>query len=154
MLDILARDGTTEQVTFVGLVKHDLAPACLNACDILVSPHEDMADGSVFFGSPTKIFEYMATGKGIVASNVGQLGQLLKHEEDALLVEQQNERQLAESIVRLLREPALRERLGAAARQKVAASYTWQENFRRAIGPGPQSNRVEAPVCSCQFKRA
>jgi len=135
MMEILARDGAKEHVTFVGLVPHDAAPAYLNACDVLVSPHEDMADGSVFFGSPTKIFEYMATGKGIIASNVGQLSELLEHEKEALLVEQKNERQLADAIVRLLHDPALRERLGAAARSKVMSKYTWKENFRRAVLP-------------------
>jgi glycosyltransferase involved in cell wall biosynthesis len=143
MVEILSEDGTAAQVSFVGLVKHDVAPAYLNACDILVSPHEDMADGSVFFGSPTKIFEYMATGKGIVASRVGQLGELLGHERDALLVEQRDEIKLAQAIVRLLEDSALRQRLGAAARQKVVAAYTWGENFRRAVArlpmaPGPR----------------
>ena len=147
MAEILAQDGMTDHVSFVGLVKHDLAPAYLNLCDILVSPHEDMADGSVFFGSPTKIFEYMAIGKGIVASRVGQLGELLGHEQDALLVEQRDEIQLAEAIVRLLGDSALRQRLGAAARSKVIASYTWKENFRRAVARLPIAQSPTG-VCS------
>jgi len=149
MLEILCRDGVAESVAFVGLVSHDLAPAYLNACDILVSPHEDMADGSVFFGSPTKIFEYMATGKGIVASKVGQLGRLLEDEQDALLVEQKNERQLAGAICRLARDPGLRERLGAAARRKATGAYTWAQNFRRAISPTGPSNLAEARNSLC-----
>ena len=137
MLEILESDDMVDQVTFVGLIDHDAAPAYLNACDVLVSPHEEMADGSEFFGSPTKIFEYMATGKGIVASNVGQLGELLSNEHDALLVQQRNEVELGEAIVRLLRDSCLRERLGAAARRKVESAYTWEENFRRVILPSP-----------------
>jgi glycosyltransferase involved in cell wall biosynthesis len=133
MLEILCRDGVADWATFVGLVSHDLAPAYLNACDILVSPHEDMADGSVFFGSPTKIFEYMATGKGIVASNVGQLGELLKNEHDALLTEQKNDLELAAAIIRLLRDAALRQRLGEAARLKARSNFTWKANFSRAV---------------------
>jgi glycosyltransferase involved in cell wall biosynthesis len=135
MVEILVRDGMDQHVTFEGLVPHDTAPAYLKACDILVSPHENMADGSVFFGSPTKIFEYMSMGKPIVASNVGQLGQLLESEVDALLVKERDEAQLGRAIVRLLRDPGLRERLGSAARAKVIASYTWAENFRRAADP-------------------
>jgi glycosyltransferase involved in cell wall biosynthesis len=154
MLDILRQDGTAEHVTFVGLVPHDLAPAHLNACDVLVSPHEDMADGSTFFGSPTKIFEYMATGKGIVASRVGQLGALLEDEQDALLAQQKNETELAEKIARLLRDPALRGRLGASARRKVATTYTWQENFRRAISPIESSELAETNVCLCRSAKA
>ena len=145
MLEILRNEQMTEHVTFVGLIKHDLAPAYLNACDVLVSPHEDMADGSTFFGSPTKIFEYMATGKGIVAGNVGQLTELLEGEQDALLVEQKNDRELAAAIVRLLRDAKLRQRLGEAARSKAVTNYTWEANFRRAIALRKTQLQLSAP---------
>jgi len=144
MLEILRTEEMTEHVTFVGLIKHDLAPAYLNACDVLVSPHEDMADGSTFFGSPTKIFEYMATGKGIVAGNVGQLRELLEDEQDALLVEQKNEHELAAAIVRLLRDAKLRQRLGEAARSKAMTNYTWEANFRRAIASRKTQLQISA----------
>jgi len=44
--------------------------------DILLSPHVPLEDGKrPFFGSPTKLFEYMAMGNGIVASRLGQIGE-------------------------------------------------------------------------------
>jgi glycosyltransferase involved in cell wall biosynthesis len=141
MLEILAQDGMEQHATFVGLVPHNEAPAYLNACEVLVSPHEDMADGSEFFGSPTKVFEYMSTGKGIVASGVGQLSNLLESGKDALLVEQKNENQLGAAIVRLLRDPELRTELGKAARQRVTANYTWVHNFLRAV-PQDEVSRI------------
>ena len=49
----------------------------LKACDIYVSPHSTHMIDSKFFGSPTKIFEYMALGGGIVASDLEQIGQVL-----------------------------------------------------------------------------
>ena len=73
-------------VTLTGIIPHKDVPEYLAACDILVSPHPPLADGSEFFGSPTKLFEYMATGKGIVASNLGQIGEVLKND-CAFLVE-------------------------------------------------------------------
>jgi len=75
------------RVIFTGAVAHDRVPLLLDACDILVAPHVPLADGSEFFGSPTKIFEYMAMGKGIVASRLGQIGEVLVDGETALLVE-------------------------------------------------------------------
>ncbi len=45
-----------------------------------------MPDGSRFFGSPTKLFEYMAMGKGIVASRLDQLAEVLEHDQTAWLV--------------------------------------------------------------------
>ena len=78
------------RVIFTGEVAHGRVPALLDACDILVAPHVPLADGSEFFGSPTKIFEYMAMGKAIVASRLGQIGEVLTDQETALLVEPGN----------------------------------------------------------------
>ena len=136
MVRILEADGVLDAVSFTGVVSHDEAPAFLNVCDVLVSPHEDMADGSVFFGSPTKIFEYMAMAKGIVASNVGQLAQILKHNDTALLIEQRQPQQLADAIVTLLKDDPLRTSLGEAARREVLTRFTWEHNVRRAVTAG------------------
>ncbi|HKQ52365.1 MAG TPA: glycosyltransferase, partial [Pyrinomonadaceae bacterium] len=92
-----------------------------------------LADGSEFFGSPTKLFEYMAMGKSIVASRLGQIGDVLAHEETALLVEPGDARQLSEAILRLVDAPELRERLGAAARREAVARHTWAHNARRVL---------------------
>ena len=83
----LAREVDEGRVIFTGAVSHKSVPRLLDACDILVAPHVPLADGSEFFGSPTKIFEYMAMGKGIVASRLGQIGEVLVDRETALLVE-------------------------------------------------------------------
>ena len=54
----------------------------LAACDVLASPHMGNPDGTRFFGSPTKLFEYMAMGRAIVASDLEQIGEVLEHVED------------------------------------------------------------------------
>jgi glycosyltransferase involved in cell wall biosynthesis len=133
MIDILRRDGVLEAVSFLGVVAHDDAPRYLSRCDILVSPHEDMADGARFFGSPTKIFEYMAMGKGIVATGAGQLGEILTDGRNAILVDQRDPCSLARGIVRLIRYPELRKCLGGAARQLAVDNYTWKSNCRRVV---------------------
>jgi glycosyltransferase involved in cell wall biosynthesis len=121
------------RVIFTGAVSHERVPALLDACDVLVSPHVPLADGSEFFGSPTKLFEYMAMGKGIVASRLGQIGDVLANEETALLVEPGDARQLSEAILRLTTSRTLREQLGAAARREAIARHTWEHNARRVL---------------------
>ena len=118
---------------FAGQVEHKKVPALLDACDILLSPHVPMTDGSEFFGSPTKLFEYMAIGKAIVASRLGQIAEVLDDEETALLVEPENARQLADAILRLSDSRELRERLGAAARRVAVERHTWKQNAQRVI---------------------
>ena len=130
---IIRNSGKQGGVIFAGHVEHECVPALLDACDILLSPHVPLEDGSEFFGSPTKLFEYMATGKAIIASRLGQIGEVLIDEESALLVEPGNAHQLSEAILRLRRSRELRERLGAAARRAAVERHTWKHNAARVI---------------------
>jgi glycosyltransferase involved in cell wall biosynthesis len=121
------------RVFFTGLIPHGQIPAYLDAADILVSPHVRMPEGQPFFGSPTKIFEYMAMEKGIVASNLDQLSHVLKHERSAWLVEPGDVSELASAIVLLARNPVLRHQLGQNARASALAEHTWRQNAERVL---------------------
>ncbi|HKO36654.1 MAG TPA: glycosyltransferase family 4 protein [Pyrinomonadaceae bacterium] len=131
--EILREAGVADRVLMPGAVAHDRVPSLLDACDILVSPHVPLDAGAEFFGSPTKLFEYMAMGKGIVASRLGQIGDVLQHEKTALLVEPGNIEQLTGAIVRLTTSPEMRERLGAAARRTAVEHHTWKHNAQRVL---------------------
>ncbi len=132
--EIVVREGVESCVTFTGLVPQDEAPAYLAACDILVSPHVPNADGSRFFGSPTKLFEYMAMGQGIVASDLEQIGEVLTHDRTAWLVRPGDVEDLVAGIVALGSDPEMRIRLGAAARAEAVERYTWDAHIRRMLG--------------------
>ena len=131
--EILREGGALDRVIMKGAVPHEEVPRLLDACDILVSPHVPLDAGAEFFGSPTKLFEYMAMGKGIVASRLGQIGEVLEHEKTALLVEPGNVSELAEGIMRLASSRESRESIGAAARQAAVARHTWKHNAQRVI---------------------
>lgn len=131
--EILREAGAVDRVLLPGAVAHDRVPSLLDACDILVSPHVPLDAGAEFFGSPTKLFEYMAMGKGIVASRLGQIGEVLQHEETALLVDPGNVEQLTGAILRLTTSPEMRERLGAAARRTAVEHHTWKHNAQRVL---------------------
>ena len=129
----LRNSGDLGRVTFTGTVSHERVPVMLDACDILVSPHVPLAEGSDFFGSPTKLFEYMAAGKGIIASHLGQIGDVLAHNETALLVEPGNAGDLSMAIMQLANDAALRIRLGKAARERAISHHTWRSNAARIL---------------------
>jgi glycosyltransferase involved in cell wall biosynthesis len=131
--EMAEKDGIANFITFTGLVAKEEMPAHLNVCDMLVSPHRNMADGQTFFGSPVKIFEYMAMGKPIVASEVGQLGEILQDGVNALLVPPNDPEKLGEAILKLASNPDLRESLGKKARRDLLAKYTWTHNAKRVI---------------------
>jgi len=120
-------------VTFTGTVSYTEIPKYLAACDILVSPHVPNPDGTPFFGSPTKLFEYMAMGKGIVASNLAQIGEVLKDRQTALLVSPGNIDSLFYGIIELIKDGDLRNTLGRNAREEVVKKYTWQQNVQNLL---------------------
>jgi glycosyltransferase involved in cell wall biosynthesis len=75
----------------------------------------------------------MAMAKGIVASRLGQIGEVLTHERTALLVEPGNAGELKDAIVRLSSSKDLRDTLGAAARQNAVERHTWKHNAQRVL---------------------
>jgi glycosyltransferase involved in cell wall biosynthesis len=125
--------GLHNQVVLPGVVPHADMPAYLAACDVLVSPHGRQADGGEFFGSPTKLYEYMAAGRPIVASAVGQIADVLQHEQSALLVPPDDPDALCAAIVRLVDDSCLRARLARNARQAATAQHTWRQNAERVL---------------------
>ena len=129
----LHRHGVADLCILTGQIPQQDGPSHLAACDLLVSPHVPNPDGTRFFGSPTKLFEYMAMGKGIVASDLEQIGQVLQHDQTAWLVKPGDPDALAAGLRVLLEDPERRQRLGRAARDEVVAKYTWREHTRRII---------------------
>src|SRR4029077_4904509 len=73
----VARHHLDDRVRCVGRVPQAEGARLLKACDVYVSPHNTHMVDSRFFGSPTKIFEYMAMAGGIVASDLEQIGEVL-----------------------------------------------------------------------------
>ena len=132
--------------TLTGLIPQAAAPRYMAAADLLLSPHVPNADGSRFFGSPTKLFEYMAMAKPIVASDLDQIGDVLSGSlaADALLSGGQFDAsaapavlckpgdagQLAASIRHLVERPELGALLGRNARRRALGAYTWAHHVQ------------------------
>jgi glycosyltransferase involved in cell wall biosynthesis len=129
----LSRFEEARQVVFTGILPHDQIRSYLDAADILVSPHVPLPDGRPFFGSPTKLFEYMAMGKAIVASRLDQLAEVLTHDDTALLITPGSVEELVAAIRLLAQDAALRHRLGERARAVAIERHTWQQNAARVL---------------------
>lgn len=114
-------------VILTGTVPQPEAPKYLAACDILASPHKANSDGTNFFGSPTKLFEYMAMGKVIIASDLDQIGEILSDRKNAVMVEPGNADKLATALHQTIEHWDSEEiqQLGTNARNEVLKKYTW-----------------------------
>ncbi|MDL1980208.1 MAG: glycosyltransferase family 4 protein [Deltaproteobacteria bacterium] len=130
---IISKSGYQENVIFTGQIHQSEGPKYLAVCDILLSPHIKNPDGSKFFGSPTKLFEYMAMGKAIIASKLDQIGEVLEHDNTAYLVEPGNKNQLADAMQLLIADSELRRKLGKNARAEVLKKYTWQKHVEKIL---------------------
>jgi len=135
-------------VRLVGFVPPARVPEYLAAADILVLPSTgDLSYAS--YTSPLKLFEYMASGRPIVASDLPVLQEILRHESNALLYDARDPTALAAAIQRLWEDPALRVRLSEQARRDVRY-YTWES---RAVRVTERITRLANP-CASAFGEA
>jgi glycosyltransferase involved in cell wall biosynthesis len=130
VLRILADAGAAPQVVDVGKVPASGIPAYLDACDVLASPHCPIPGQTRFFGSPTKLFEYMASGKGIVATALEQISEVLEDGVLALLMTPGDADSLQAGLLALIDDQGLSERLGRAAQRAAREHHTWRQNAK------------------------
>jgi glycosyltransferase involved in cell wall biosynthesis len=129
----MERGGLLDVVDLTGMVPRERAVELLAACDVCVSPHVPNPDGTRFFGSPTKLFEYMGLGRAIVASDLEQIGEVIDHERTGLLCPPGDAQAAADAVLRLLDDPDLRRRLGDTALQEARTIYSWDAHARRIL---------------------
>jgi glycosyltransferase involved in cell wall biosynthesis len=128
-LEALAAElGVADRVRFTGLAAREAIPGQVAGFDIALQP------ASVAYASPLKVFEYMAAGRAIVAPDQPNLREVLKDGETALLFDPAAPGAFWDAVQRLLADPALRQRIGSAARAEVLArDLTWAGNARRVV---------------------
>lgn len=122
-----------ENVVLTGLIPQYEGAKFLNACDILINATVPNPDGSEFFGSPTKLFEYMAVGKAIICSDMAQMSEILEQGKTAYMVEPGNIDELATAMKELVDDSELRWRLGNSARDEVIQKYTWDKHVDKIL---------------------
>jgi len=115
--------GLTRHVIFTGYVPASQVSHWITGADVCIATFED--NEAAQCKSPLKIVEYMAAGKAVVASAVGEARHMLK--DCALLVPPGQPKMLADAILRLLSNEGLRRELGAAARQRVRDLFSWDQ---------------------------
>ena len=119
----VAAGGQPNDFTFVDHVSSAEVPAWIRACDVGVIP-SPRTDHFAKYSSPMKLFEFMASGVPVVASNLPALRETLVHGHNAWLVPPDSVDDLAIALGNLLRDDAVRGRLAQQAVADVAA-HSW-----------------------------
>lgn len=111
-----------ERLVAPGPATYEDVPALLATADILAVPRP--AHHTALYGFPSKLPEYMALGRPVVATRVGEQSKIVQHGGDGLLVAPGSAADLAAALADL-EDEALRRRLGQAARRRAEATLTW-----------------------------
>jgi glycosyltransferase involved in cell wall biosynthesis len=133
--------GLAEATRFSGAVQASEVPSWLARMHAATAPYHG---NRPFYFSPLKLFEYMAASLPVVASDVGNLSQVLDNGRLGLLVPPDDPSALAAKLAALADDPGLRERLGVAARAQVVANHSWDGIAARIIARASSKAREAA----------
>jgi glycosyltransferase involved in cell wall biosynthesis len=127
----------TNNVKLLGYASHERTLALIKACDIFIMP-------SHYEGTPVALLEAAALARPIIATRVGGIGELVKHEKEALLVEAANPNAIAQAILRLTRDPKWARQLGWSARKRAEREFSLSAlvdatlvTYRKALESSP-----------------
>lgn len=122
--------GIEHAVRFTGMLPQAEIPPLVSAADVAVAPYPKMEHE--WWGSSMKLFEYIASGVAVVASDLGQqITEVIQDDTNGLLVAPGNASALAVALKRLIGDPALRSRLGQQARDDAVQKYSWERYVSR-----------------------
>ena len=136
-----------------GYFPQEQGPLMMASCDVLIAPHIANSDGTAFFGSPIKIFEYLASGRPIIASDLDQIGEVLSEKmlltdgvdslseteiqtqlmAPALLTRPGNSIDLINAILSAGNDSEWRKSAGLVARKLAVQKHSWDQNVEQVL---------------------
>ncbi len=122
-VDHQARELLGDRLTLTGPLPYDEVPRALEEANVLLIPRPDSATARA--GFPSKLPEYMALGKALVVTDVGDQGSVVEHMKSGWVVPPGRVDALARALG-ALRDPAVRAMLGRGARAKACNELDWR----------------------------
>lgn len=132
LMELTGKTGVSNNFIFTGSVPHEHVPSYIGASDLCVAPF--IMERNTRSGlSPMKIYEYLACGKAIVASNIPGVSELLRNSGGGLTVTPENPKELANTIAILLRNANLRKKMGTSGHEYVIENHTWTSVTKKLV---------------------
>jgi glycosyltransferase involved in cell wall biosynthesis len=126
----VASRGLERYVTQIPQVSHDEMPRYLAAFDYALMTYPAMRE---FHGSPLKLFEYLSMGIVVIATNVGQIGEVITSGESGILVDLPTTDNFLAALHTVECDPQQIARIRAGARQLMIAEYSWRANAKQVV---------------------
>lgn len=125
------RHGVRDRVVLLGAVDHHDMPSVIRSFDVALAPYPQLAHD--FYFSPLKMFEYLGCGVPTVASDVGQIADLVRSGDEALLVPADDDAAIVRACAAVLDDPVAAAAMGRRGAELVHRSYTWDRNAAEAL---------------------
>jgi len=125
--EYITQENINHYFVFTGRLPHEQVPKYIAAMDIAVIPDSNK------YGSPVKLFEYMAMGKAVVAPRLAPMEDVLTEGIDGMLFEPKNKEQLKKLLAALIEDSEKRVWLGQNARRTVYKKHLWVHNAQQII---------------------
>ena len=120
-----------QNLEFVGHLNHKDVPRFLTSCNCLLMPYSQSCATAPAM-SPMKMFEYMASNRPIIATDLPSLKTVLRNEHNSLLVRPDDAQALTSALARLAKDQELASRIAKTARSNVA-EFTWAHRARNIL---------------------
>jgi glycosyltransferase involved in cell wall biosynthesis len=123
-------DSIPEHTIITGTIAHENMPDLLSVIDIFIIPYPKI---DFFYFSPLKLFEAMGMGLAIVASDQGQISEVITPGVSGMLFSPGNQAECLGKTRELIENPGLRQKLGSGARTTVEQRHTWNHNAETIV---------------------
>lgn len=117
--------GIADRSHFLGSIPYDELPSYINVAAVCVAPFGRVRNEKSGL-SPLKIYEYLACGKPVVASDIGGIGSLLRASNAGIAVRPEDPQELASALLKLLTNQQLARTMGESGRRLVVDDYSWE----------------------------
>jgi len=135
-----------DSVVFTGSVAHHDMPGYLSACDAGLVLSSGVGP---FHYSPVKLREYMACGLPVISHGLGELGELLRDGENAILIPPNDVTALTAAIMRLAADSQLTQEIGRRAREFAMERWSWTRPVEQVMSAleavGPRRRSADGP---------
>ena len=125
--------GLAERILLPGRVPHNEIPAWIACMDYAVLPDSN------HYGSPVKLFEFMAMGVAMVAPDYAPVAEVVSDGQTGWLFPQRQLQACVQRVLELAAQPAERQRVGAAARDYIVRERQWRNNAEQLLGLLPEA---------------
>jgi glycosyltransferase involved in cell wall biosynthesis len=123
--DIKSHGGIPENVMVLDEKNYSELPAYLASADAGLCLYKPLTHNNRFYFSPLKLFDYMACGLPVIATNSGQITEVVKDSENGLLVGNGID-EIIDKILLLKRHPDRAQKISREARRTIEEHYTWE----------------------------